>query len=142
MSRNSRRAALSSCHRLAFALFWVLGAVCVLASSNARLTSFGLGLMAPGGGLAYYGHWPELVALTALLVWLAGRGEWSVCAYIWFAIAAVSLSHSPHPGHLWQAATWVIPVVSVVPGLVWVGWVARRARTAGFDHSVGQGSSK
>ena len=38
---------------------WLLGAVLVVAAMDPRLTGFGLGLMDPGVGLAYHGHWPR-----------------------------------------------------------------------------------
>jgi hypothetical protein len=44
---------------------WATGLMLVWTDGDPRLVGFGLGLMAPGGGLAFYGHWPELAAVLA-----------------------------------------------------------------------------
>ena len=44
---------------------WLLGAVLVFTAVDPRLTGFGLGLLAPGGGLAYHGHWAALALFVA-----------------------------------------------------------------------------
>lgn len=135
----SRRAGMLAA---VYAVGWTVGAVLVAYGDNVRLSAFGLGLMAPGGGLAYYGHWPELLVLEVVLAWLARKREWALIGYAWFAVGAVMLTHAPHPDMFWPAAVWVVPAATVVPALVCVALLIRRLAAGSVDQSVGQRSPK
>ena len=92
---------------------WLLGAVLVVAAMDPRLTGFGLGLMAPGAGLAYHGHWAALAATVAAAVFAARMRSFAVLIWAWFALALLMLTHGPHPGEGWPEAQWVIPALTV-----------------------------
>jgi hypothetical protein len=104
---------------------WSLGAVLVFAAVDPRLTGFGLGLMAPGAGLAYHGHWAALAVFVAAAVFAVRQRGFGVLAWAWFALALLMLTHGPHPGEGWPAAQWVVPAatipVAVVGAVVAVG---------------------
>jgi hypothetical protein len=100
---------------------WATGLMLVWTDGDPRLVGFGLGLMAPGGGLAFYGHWPELAAILASAALAGWKREFAILAilgFAWFVVAAISLTHGPHPGMGWSAARWVVPAVTVLPALI------------------------
>jgi hypothetical protein len=92
---------------------WLLGAVLIAAAVDPRSTGFGLGLMAPGAGLAYHGHWAALAATVVAAVFAVRMRTFAVLAWAWFALALLMLTHGPHPGEGWPEAQWVIPALTV-----------------------------
>jgi hypothetical protein len=113
---------------------WSLGAVLVFAAVDPRLTGFGLGLMAPGAGLAYHGHWAALAVFAAAAAFAVRLRVFGVLTWAWFALALLMLTHGPDPCEGWLAAQWVVPVVTVpvavVGALVAAGISFRRVSSA------------
>jgi hypothetical protein len=99
-------------HEMLYAAAWLAGFVLCLAELSPRLTGFGLGLIAPGGGLAFYGHWAEaaisLLGVGSLIV----MRRTVLTAFSWAVVAAASLTHDPHHGYVWAAGQWIVPILS------------------------------
>jgi hypothetical protein len=113
---------------------WWLGVVLVFAAADARLTGFGLGLMAPGAGLAYHGHWAALAVVVAAAVFAVRLRTFAVLGWVWFVLAVLMLTHGPDPCEGWPEAQWVIPAVTapiaVIGAVAAAGASLRRVSSA------------
>jgi hypothetical protein len=107
---------------------WLAGLVLVLTDLSPRLTGFGLGLMVPGGGMAFYGHWAEAaIALVGVGCLMAMR-RIAPAVLIWIVAAAAPLTHDPHHGYMWMAGLWLVPALSGLSGAAAIAITAARSR--------------
>jgi hypothetical protein len=97
---------------------WLAGLLLVLTALSPRLTGFGLGLMVPGAGLAFYGHWAEAVISLAGVGCLLLMRRAALTMFTWALVAAASLTHDPHHGYVWSAGQWIVPVLSATVAVV------------------------
>jgi hypothetical protein len=105
-------------HALWYVTAWFAGLLLVLTAMSPRLTGFGLGLMVPGGGLAFYGHWAEAVISLAGVGCLLLTRRTALAMFTWVVVAAASLTHEPHHGYVWTAGQWIVPVLSATVAVV------------------------
>ena len=104
-------------HAVLYAAAWLAGLPLCLADVSPRLTGFGLGLMAPGGGLAFYGHWAEAAISLAGVGLLILMRRTVLTAFSWAVVAAAPLTHDPHHGYVWTAGMWIVPILSATIAL-------------------------
>ena len=137
MSATRHRSNIRSAATWYFAA-WVLGASLTVAALDPRLTGFGVGLMAPGAGLAYHGHWVELALVVAGVAFAVRIHAFGLLAWAWFALAALMLTHTPEPGEAWPAAQWVVPIATAPVVVAAAGLSLRRLRSARRSNRVHQ----
>ena len=99
-------------HALLYAAGWLAGLLLCLGDVSPRLTGFGLGLIAPGGGLAFYGHWAEAAISLAGVGLLILMRRTVLTAFSWAVVAAAPLTHDPHHGYVWMAGMWIVPILA------------------------------
>jgi hypothetical protein len=99
-------------HALLFVTAWFVGLVVAGSELSPRLTGFGLGLMVPGGGLAFYGHWAEAAISLAGVGYVILMRRIALGTLAWLVVAAAPLTHDPHHGYMWMAGQWIVPVLS------------------------------
>jgi hypothetical protein len=109
---NFRAVTFDRRHALLYFTAWLLGLVVAVSELSPRLTGFGLGLIVPGGGLAFYGHWAEAAISLVGVGYLIAMRRTALGALIWLVVAAAPLSHDPHHGYVWTAGQWIVPVLS------------------------------
>jgi hypothetical protein len=117
-------------HALWYVTAWLAGLLLVLTAMSPRLTGFGLGLMVPGGGLAFYGHWTEAVVSLAGVGCLLLTRRTAPAMFAWVVVAAAPLTHEPHHGYVWTASQWIVPVLSATVAIV-AALAARATRRRG-----------
>jgi hypothetical protein len=114
-----------------YAVFWLLGTVPGLLGANAKLTAFGLGLVAPGAGLLYGHHpWWALAALAAFMLSLAiwwAIGMLVLPPLVWLGAAAVA-APTADAAATWSWATVAVPLA--VPTLLAIAFLVHRVRHA------------
>jgi hypothetical protein len=123
-------------HALLYVTAWLVGLVVAGSELSPRLTGFGLGLMVPGGGLAFYGHWAEAAISLAGVGYVILMRRIAVGALAWLVVAAAPLTHDPHHGYMWMAGHWIVPVLSATVAIAIAltalsgrpAWVAARPR--------------
>ena len=91
---------------------WLAGLVLASTAPSPRLTGFGLGLMLPGGGMAFYGHWAEAAISLAGVGCLVLMRRTALAMFSWLVVAAAPLTHDPHHGYVWMAGLWIVPALS------------------------------
>ena len=99
-------------HGLVYFTAWLAGLVLALTGMSPRLTGFGLGLMFPGGGMAFYGHWAEAAIALAGAGYLIVKRRTALAVLIWLVTAATPLTHDPHHGYMRMAGLWIVPTLS------------------------------
>jgi hypothetical protein len=114
---NFETATFNRRHALLYLAAWLTGLVLTLTQLSARLTGFGLGLMAPGGGLAFYGHWAEAAISLAGVGALILMRRPALTVFTWLVVAAASLTHDPHHGYVWTAGEWIVPALSATTAI-------------------------
>ena len=107
---------------------WLAGLVLALTELSPRLTGFGLGLMVPGGGLAFYGHWAEAAIALAGVGFLIAMRRTALAVLIWLVVATAPLTHDPHHGYMWMAGLWIVPALSGLCGATAIAIAAARPR--------------
>jgi hypothetical protein len=116
-------------HALLYITVWLVGLVLAFSGLSPRLTGFGLGLMVPGGGMAFYGHWAEAAISLAGVGYLVLTRRIALGALAWLVAAATPLTHDPHHGYVWMAGQWTLPVISatVAIAMALAAFSSRRA---------------
>ena len=104
-------------HGLLYFTAWLAGVVLALSGLSPRLTGFGLGLMLPGGGMAFYGHWAEAAISLAGVGCLVVMRRTTFAVFSWLVVAAAPLTHDPHHGYVWMAGLWIVPALSAACAL-------------------------
>jgi hypothetical protein len=133
---NFEAATFSRRHALLYVTAWLAGLVLAFSELSPRLTGFALGLMVPGGGLAFYGHWAEAGISLAGVGCLILMRRIALGAFAWLVGAAAPLTHDPHHGYVWMAGQWTVPVLSATVAIAIAlpalrsrrAWVAARPR--------------
>lgn len=93
------------------ALGWAAALLVVASAPGDRLIGLALGVLFPGGGLAFYGHWPEFALVVSTVVALAARRMVGILALLWAGAALFEITHDPAPDQRWPFASVVIPVL-------------------------------
>jgi hypothetical protein len=126
---NFEAATFNRRHALLYVTVWLVGLVLAFSGLSPRLTGFGLGLMVPGGGMAFYGHWAEAAISLAGVGYLILTRRIALGVLAWLVVAATPLTHDPHHGYVWMAAQWILPVISatVAIAMALAAFSSRRA---------------
>jgi hypothetical protein len=114
---NFETATFDRRHGLLYFTAWLAGLVLALTGLSPRLTGFGLGLMVPGGGLAFYGHWAEAAISLAGVGCLILMRRSALAVLIWLVVAASPLTHDPHHGYMWMTGLWIVPALSATTAI-------------------------
>lgn len=90
-------------------VLWLSGLVPVLAGAPSWLTTFGLGLAMPGGGLLYTSHWVTFAAgvvlfVMSVFVWWSA-GPVLLPPLVWLGLAVTPLVHHDE---VWPSGAWVV----------------------------------
>jgi hypothetical protein len=109
---NFEAATFDRRHTLMYVTAWLPGLVLASTAPSPRLTGFGLGLMLPGGGMAFYGHWAEAAISLAGVGCLVLMRRTALAMFSWLVVAAAPLTHDPHHGYVWMAGLWIVPALS------------------------------
>ena len=104
-------------HGLLYCAAWLAGLALAWTELSPRLTGFGLGLLVPGGGLAFYGHWAEAAISLAGVGCLIVMRRTALAVLIWLVVAAAPLTHDPHHGYMWMAGLWILPALSAATAI-------------------------
>jgi hypothetical protein len=114
---NFETAVFDRRYGLLYSTAWLAGLVLALTGLSPRLSGFGLGLMVPGGGMAFYGHWAEAAISLAGACCLTLMRRTALAVLIWLVAAATPLTHDPHHGYVWMAGLWIVPALAATAAI-------------------------